>query len=91
MKPLIVFSILVIIYGGYSIITGRIPYARKHLMILKSLYYLLERSGEPGNSGHLLFYIWIYQASRMDGNCCSSGTLFYKFYITENLRYKMRI
>lgn len=61
------------------------------IMILKSLYYLLELVGSPGNSGHLLFYIWIYQASRMDGNCCSSGTLFYKFYITENLRYKMRI
>lgn len=30
MKSLIVFSIVVIACGGYSLITGKIPYARKY-------------------------------------------------------------
>ena len=45
MKPLIVFSILVISYGGYSIITGRIPYARKHYDFKKPVLFARTSGG----------------------------------------------
>lgn len=64
MKPLIVFSILVIIYGGYSIITGRIPYARKHYDFKKSVLFARTSGGALVILG---IYYFIFGFIRLPG------------------------
>ena len=64
MKPLIVFSILVIIYGGYSIITGRIPYARKHYDFKKPVLFARTSGGVLVILGN---YYFIFGFIRLPG------------------------